>query len=376
MQIVYNPHLALLFTNDDTFKLYTSRAGAPLTASCRVTLIFQTNGITGPVGPQGIQGLIGPTGAQGAQGIQGLTGPQGIQGLIGPTGSTGPTGPTGRQGIQGLTGINGTSFIYKGEFSLSISYTVNDVVYYNGSSYICILSSLNILPTNNLYFNLIALKGDQGPQGVQGITGPTGQTGPKGDTGQKGQDGDSSVAAGFATASGVSAGLSAASAAASASSAAAAAVAATSAEASATAAGISASSAETAKNEIEAKLIHFDATPTNQLCYSELDISNGTQSRIKLNPYGTSEFLNDCQFSQNLIANTIVNNGLNTLNLTAANTLNISSSTVINLTAPLINIGNSNQAGTVYINGLIIEPLNNLFNSFSSSNGYLSQNGI
>jgi hypothetical protein len=374
--------------------LYTSRAGAPLTASSRITLIFQTNGITGPVGPQGLigptgpigpQGIQGLTGATGPQGIQGPSGPQGIQGLTGPQGIQGLTGATGPQGIQGITGpsgpqgiqgLNGTSFIYKGEYSSSISYNVNDVVYYNGSSYICILSSFNNLPTNILYFNLIALKGDPGIQGIQGLTGPTGPTGPKGDTGANGKDGDSSAAAGFATAAGVSAGLSAGSAAASLASASAAAASATAAEASATAAGISASSAETAKNEIESKLIHFDATPTNQICYAELDISNGTQSRIKLNPYGTSEFLNDCQFNQNLITNTIINNGSNTLNLTAANTLNISSSTIINLTAPLINIGNSNQAGTVYINGLIIEPLNNLFNSFSSSNGYLSQNGI
>jgi hypothetical protein len=55
------------------------------------------------------------------------------------------------------------------------------------------------------------------------------------------------------------------------------------------------------------------------------------------------EFLNDCQFDQNLIASTIVNNGSNTLNVTASNTLNITSGTVINLTAPLINIGSSAQ---------------------------------
>jgi len=49
---------------------------------------------------------------------------------------------------------------------------------------------------------------------------------------------------------------------------------------------------------------------------------------------------------------------------------------VINLTAPLINIGSSAQTGTVYINGLIVEPLNNLFNSFSATNGYMTQVGI
>ena len=133
------------------------------------------------------------------------------------------------------------------------------------------------------------------------------QKGDKGDTGQKGADGDSSEAQGFAIASGVSAGVSAGSAAASASSAIAAqtsaglaATSAASAEASAIASAESATAAEEAKAEIEAKLIHFDATPNNQICYTELDISNGTQSRIKLNPFGTSEFLNDCQFDQYL----------------------------------------------------------------------------
>jgi hypothetical protein len=74
-----------------------------------------------------------------------------------------------------------------------IDYNVNDVVAYNGSSYICILahkSNDNCLPTNKALWNVLAHKGDIGLQGPKGDTGNQGPQGEKGDTGLQGTQGD------------------------------------------------------------------------------------------------------------------------------------------------------------------------------------------
>jgi len=90
-------------------------------------------------------------GLQGPQGIQGVQGPQGIQGEAGAdgaAGATGATGATGAKGDKGDKGDTGTSFIWEDAYSAETIYSVNDVVSYNGSSYICILESTANLPTN------------------------------------------------------------------------------------------------------------------------------------------------------------------------------------------------------------------------------------
>jgi hypothetical protein len=103
--------------------------------------------------------IMGPTGA---------TGPQGIQGVKGDTGDTGPQGPQGIQGIQGPAGTNGTngtngiSFIWKGAYSGATAYVANDVVSYNGSTYICILATTGNDPANATYWTLMASKGADG----------------------------------------------------------------------------------------------------------------------------------------------------------------------------------------------------------------------
>jgi len=74
-----------------------------------------------------------------------ITIPRGEQGPIGTTGSTGPKGPPG---------LN-----WNGAYSAETGYIVDDVVYYNGSSYVCILDSTGNAPTNATYWSLLALKG-------------------------------------------------------------------------------------------------------------------------------------------------------------------------------------------------------------------------
>jgi len=76
--------------------------------------------------------------------------------------------------------------------SNNVSYNENDIVAYNGSSYICVLSHTSNesrLPTNEALWHIFAQKGDTGPRGLSGI-GVQGPEGPKGDTGSQGPKGD------------------------------------------------------------------------------------------------------------------------------------------------------------------------------------------
>ena len=50
-------------------------------------------------------------------------------------------------------------FVWQGAYSGATAYVADDVVSYNGSSYICILASTNNLPTNTTYWNLMAQTG-------------------------------------------------------------------------------------------------------------------------------------------------------------------------------------------------------------------------
>ena len=58
--------------------------------------------------------------------------------------------------------IGSLRFEWKGAYNGSTAYAVDDVVSYNGSSYICILASTGNLPTNTTYFQPMATKGSDG----------------------------------------------------------------------------------------------------------------------------------------------------------------------------------------------------------------------
>jgi hypothetical protein len=98
------------------------------------TLTGQLGVGTNPLGATGPTGAIGPTGPQGPQGASGQQGAQGNQGPIGPTGATGLAGP------QGPTGASGNPLAYLGAWSSLSSYSINNLVIYNGTPY------LNIAP--------------------------------------------------------------------------------------------------------------------------------------------------------------------------------------------------------------------------------------
>ena len=184
-------------------------------------------GDSGSPGPVGQQGPMGPTGPKGDKGDKGDRGQQGIQGIgfnwentwqngqnyqvndvvfyngscyisindnssnpelnvsdwhlvasRGDKGDVGPIGPQGQIGPNGNNGLNGNSFIWRNNWTVGVNYNPNDVVYYNGSSYICIASTNSNPSTAPNDWSLMSLKGATGNEGPQG---PIGQQGPSGD---------------------------------------------------------------------------------------------------------------------------------------------------------------------------------------------------
>lgn len=127
-------------------------------------------GLTGPQGTKGDKGDKGDTGATGPAGPQGETGLQGSQGIQGVQGEKGDTGATGAQGPKGDKGAN-----WRGAYDGPTAYVVDDLVSYNGSTYICILDSTGNLPTDTTYWSLVALKGNDGA-GSGDVTGPASST--------------------------------------------------------------------------------------------------------------------------------------------------------------------------------------------------------
>ncbi len=125
------------------------------------------------------QGSVGLTGANGATGATGPAGPTGATGATGLTGATGATGPTGAAGLT-----------FQGTWSSSTNYSVHDLVYYAGSSYVAIQAGINQQPdTQTSYWALLAKQGSVGLTGANGATGATGPAGPTGATGATGLTG-------------------------------------------------------------------------------------------------------------------------------------------------------------------------------------------
>jgi len=62
--------------------------------------------------------------------------------------------------------LGSIKFKWKGTYNGATAYTVDDVVEYNGSSYICILASTGNLPTNATYFEQMSQAGTNGTDGT------------------------------------------------------------------------------------------------------------------------------------------------------------------------------------------------------------------
>lgn len=66
------------------------------------------------------------------------------------------------------------AYLSKGTYNASTQYEKNDVVSYQGSSYVSLQSTKGNVPTNTTYWLLLAEKGDKGDTGQTGQTGATG----------------------------------------------------------------------------------------------------------------------------------------------------------------------------------------------------------
>ena len=62
--------------------------------------------------------------------------------------------------------LGSIKFKWQGAYNGATAYTVDDVVSYNGSSYICILASTGNLPTNATYFEQMSSAGTNGTDGT------------------------------------------------------------------------------------------------------------------------------------------------------------------------------------------------------------------
>jgi hypothetical protein len=89
--------------------------------------------------------------------------------LLAAQGSPGAQGPQGEYGNDGAQGPIGLNWI--GDWIMNV-YDPRDAVYYNGSSYVCIASTVGtetLSPDSNpTCWKLLASKGDSGPQGPTG----------------------------------------------------------------------------------------------------------------------------------------------------------------------------------------------------------------
>ncbi|MFJ5795197.1 collagen-like protein [Bacillus atrophaeus] len=121
--------------------------GSKLDSIANIPTLAGPTGVTGPTGPAG-----------------GPTGPAGTIGPTGATGATGPAGPTGATGagLQGIVVFNPL---------VAPTYTVGQVVMYNGSSYVVNTASPAGFPDASADYTLLA------SAGPTGSTGPTGATG-------------------------------------------------------------------------------------------------------------------------------------------------------------------------------------------------------
>ena len=128
-------------------------------------------------------GTVGAAGATGATGAAGAAGPKGVTGATGATGAMGPAG----------SAANGAGLAYRGEYASGTNYAVNDLVTFQGSSYISLLAG-NLGNTPSLsaaQWGVLALAavGSTGATGATGAAGSVGLTGPGGPVGATGAAG-------------------------------------------------------------------------------------------------------------------------------------------------------------------------------------------
>jgi Chaperone of endosialidase/Collagen triple helix repeat (20 copies) len=170
------------------------------------TGVAGTVGATGATGATGVAGTAGATGATGVAGTAGATGATGVAGAVGATGATGVAGVAGATGVAGAvgatgatgaTGSTGSGFNFRNAFNSNATYAINDVVTFNGSTYMAFLANsgpTNPTPdTNAGVWGVMAQQGSAGAAGATGVAGTPGATGATGTAGATGPTGTAGI---------------------------------------------------------------------------------------------------------------------------------------------------------------------------------------
>ena len=125
-------------------------------------------------------------GGEGGTGPQGPAGPPGADGAPGATGPTGPIGPAGPVGAGGLQFVGTFDPLRPDQAPTNpgIRYAEGDVVFFDGSSYVCNTDITTATSTplddpetpspGNPLWDFLSVEGDVGPQGPIGPIGPAG----------------------------------------------------------------------------------------------------------------------------------------------------------------------------------------------------------
>ncbi len=95
--------------------------------------------------------------------------------------------------VSASTNATQTALVFRGPFNPVSAYLANDVVTYQGSSYVALAASSNVLPVgapaSTADWVMLAQAGSSGPQGASGPAGSPGPTGPVGLEGPVGKTG-------------------------------------------------------------------------------------------------------------------------------------------------------------------------------------------
>ena len=110
----------------------------------------------------------------------------------GTSGTSGSSGSSGTAGSSGSSGSSGSGFTYNGVWSSSTNYNQNDVVSYNGQTYLALLANVNKQPSvEPAFWQVFSAAGSSGTSGTSGTSGSSGSSGTSGSSGSSGTSGSS-----------------------------------------------------------------------------------------------------------------------------------------------------------------------------------------
>jgi hypothetical protein len=113
------------------------------------------------------------------------------QGTSGTSGTSGSSGNSGSNGTSGTSGSSGNGFVFRGSWTGTTTYNLNDVITYNGQSYVSIQSNnLNKQPSiQPAWWTVFSAAGSSGTSGTSGSNGSSGSSGTSGSNGSSGTSG-------------------------------------------------------------------------------------------------------------------------------------------------------------------------------------------